>query len=125
AGKPSLLRVLAGEAAPLEGSVVCQGRLGWLPQEPRREDDVNAGRALDHVLAGRDLDDAAVRLEKLRLAVDEDPSSSNVARFSRAEDAFATAGGYAGEAEARRLVAGLGMPDDRLDLPLSVLSGGE
>jgi ATPase subunit of ABC transporter with duplicated ATPase domains len=125
AGKTSLLRVLAGEAPAQVGSVVRRGRLGWLPQEPRRDDDVQTGRSLDYVLAGRGLDDAAVRLEKLRLAVDEDPSSANVARFSRAEDAFATAGGYAGEAEARRLVAGLGMPDDRLDLPLSVLSGGE
>src|SRR5947209_18525359 len=125
AGKTSLLRVLAGEAQPLEGSVVRRGRLGWLPQEPRRENDVNTGRALDHVLAGRGLDDAAVRLEKLRLAVDEDPSTANVARFSRAEDAFAASGGYAAESEARRLVAGLGLGADRLDLPLAVLSGGE
>jgi len=125
AGKTSLLRVLAGEAPPLEGSVVCRGRLGWLPQEPRRENDADTARALDHVLAGRGLDDAAMRLEKLRLAVDEDPSQANVARFSKAEDAFADAGGYAAESEARRLVAGLGLGADRLDLPLSVLSGGE
>src|SRR5947199_8073001 len=125
AGKTSLLRVLAGEAQPLAGSVTCRGRLGWLPQEPRRDDDADAGRALDHVLAGRGLDDAMVRLEKLRLAVDEDPSGANVARFSKAEDAFTLAGGYAGESEARRLVAGLGLGADRLDLPLSVLSGGE
>jgi ATPase subunit of ABC transporter with duplicated ATPase domains len=125
AGKTSLLRVLAGEAEPLAGSVTLRGRLGWLPQEPRRDHDANTGRALDHVLAGRGLDDAAVRLEKLRLAVDEDPSSRNVARFTKAEDAFASAGGYAAESEARRLVAGLGLVADRLDLPLSVLSGGE
>ena len=56
------------------------------------------------MLAGRGLDDAAVRLEKLRLAVDEDPSTANVARFSRAEDAFASAGGYAAESDARRVV---------------------
>ena len=125
AGKTSLLRVLAGEAPPLQGAVVCRGRLGWLPQEPRRQHEADAGRALDHVLAGRGLDDAMVRLEKLRLAVDEDPSGANVARFSKAEDAFASAGGYAAESEARRLVAGLGLAADRLDLPLSVLSGGE
>jgi ATPase subunit of ABC transporter with duplicated ATPase domains len=125
AGKTSLLRVLSGEAQPLSGSVTLRGRLGWLPQEPRRDDDAATGRALDHVLAGRDLDDALVRLEKLRLAVDEDPSSTNVARFSKAEDAFASSGGYAAESDARRLVAGLGLADDRLDLPLSVLSGGE
>ena len=125
AGKTSLLRVLAGEAAPLEGSVVCRGRLGWLPQEPRGLDDANASRALEHVLGGRGLDEAIVRLEKLRLTVDEDPSAANVARFSKAEDAFTLAGGYAAESEARRLVAGLGLAADRLDLPLSVLSGGE
>ena len=85
AGKTSLLRVLAGDAEPVAGSVTRSGRLGWLPQEPRRDDDARTGRALDHVLAGRGLDDAMVRLEKLRLAVDEDPSSANVARFSRAE----------------------------------------
>ena len=125
AGKTSLLRVLAGDAEPVAGSVTRSGRLGWLPQEPRRDDDARTGRALDHVLAGRGLDDAMVRLEKLRLAVDEDPSSANVARFSRAEDTFALAGGYAAESEARRLVAGLGLAADRLDLPLAVLSGGE
>jgi len=63
AGKTSLLRVLAGEAPAQAGSVVRCGRLGWLPQEPRRDDDAYTGRALDHVLAGRGLDDAAVRLE--------------------------------------------------------------
>jgi ATPase subunit of ABC transporter with duplicated ATPase domains len=125
AGKTSLLRVLAGEAQPKAGSVVRQGRLGWLPQEPRRADDERNGSALDHVLAGRGLDEAAVRLEKLRLRVEEDPTSANVSRFSRAEDAYTAAGGYSGEAEARRLVAGLGLAADRLDLPLSVLSGGE
>ena len=125
AGKTSLLRVLGGEARPLAGSVTCQGRLGWLPQEPRRDDDAQAGRALDYVLAGRGLDDAVVRLEKLRLAVEEDPSHANVARFSKAEDAFAVAGGYAAESEVRRLVAGLGLAADRVDLPLAVLSGGE
>ena len=125
AGKTSLLHVLAGDVPPHSGSVVRQGRLGWLPQEPRRADDAKGGTALDHVLGGRGLDAAAVRLEKLRVAVEEDPSATNVSRFSRAEDAFTAAGGYAGEAEARRLVAGLGLEDDRLDLPLTVLSGGE
>jgi ATPase subunit of ABC transporter with duplicated ATPase domains len=76
-------------------------------------------------MSGRGLDEAARRLEKLRLAVDEDPSDRNVARFARAEDAFRMAGGYAAEAEVRRLAAGLGLPPDRVDHPITVLSGGE
>jgi ATPase subunit of ABC transporter with duplicated ATPase domains len=66
-----------------------------------------------------------VRLEKLRLAVDEDPAEGNVARFARAEDAYRASGGYAAEAEVRRIAAGLGLAGGRLDLPVAVLSGGE
>ena len=125
AGKTSLLRVLAGDAPAKAGSVVRRGRLGYLPQEPRTAGDAATRRALDHVLGGRGLDEAVERLEKLRVAVEEDPSATKVGRFARAEDAYRDAGGYAGEAEARRLVAGLGLAPDRLDLQLGVLSGGE
>ncbi|HEY5075988.1 MAG TPA: ABC-F family ATP-binding cassette domain-containing protein, partial [Acidimicrobiia bacterium] len=45
--------------------------------------------------------------------------------YGNAEDAFAASGGYAAESEVRRIVAGLGLPPDRLDLPISALSGGE
>src|SRR5438309_716652 len=125
AGKTTLLRVLAGDAAPKSGTVVRRGRLGYLPQEPRAVDDDAARRGIDHVLSGRALDEAVERLEKLRLAVEEDPSPAKVGRFGRAEDAFRAAGGYSADAEARSLVAGLGLTPDRLDLPLGVLSGGE
>src|SRR6185295_16846886 len=65
------------------------------------------------------------RLEKLRLAVEEDPSDRNVTRFARAQEAFEHQGGYSAESEVRRIVAGLGLTADRVDLPISVLSGGE
>src|SRR6202035_5249669 len=68
---------------------------------------------------------AARRLEKLRLGMEEDPSERNVHRFSRAEDAFRSEGGYPAEAEVRRIAAGLGLSPDRVDLPNTVLSGGE
>ncbi|HSS09610.1 MAG TPA: ABC-F family ATP-binding cassette domain-containing protein [Acidimicrobiales bacterium] len=125
AGKTSLLRVLGGDVPPAGGRLLRQGALGYLPQEPR---PVGAGvdaTALAHVLSGRDLDEAARRLEKLRLAVDEDASERNISRFARAEDAFRSAGGYAAESEVRRLAAGLGLGADRVDLPITVLSGGE
>jgi ATPase subunit of ABC transporter with duplicated ATPase domains len=80
---------------------------------------------MSHVLSGRGLDEARLRIEKLRLQVDETPSDRNVQRFSRAEDAFRMAGGYAAESEVRRIVAGLGLTPDRVDLPIAVLSGGE
>jgi ATPase subunit of ABC transporter with duplicated ATPase domains len=64
-------------------------------------------------------------MEKARIRVDEDPSSANVERFSRAQERFERSGGYAAESEVRRLAAGVGLRDDRLDLTLGALSGGE
>ncbi|MEX2658415.1 MAG: ABC-F family ATP-binding cassette domain-containing protein, partial [Acidimicrobiales bacterium] len=81
--------------------------------------------ALSHVLSGRGLDELTVRMEKLRLAIEETPSERNITRHARAVDAFEHSGGYAAESEIRGIAAGLGLADDRLDLPLRVLSGGE
>ncbi|MDP9388855.1 MAG: ATP-binding cassette domain-containing protein, partial [Actinomycetota bacterium] len=125
AGKTSMLSVLAGDSPAAAGAALRHGALGYLRQEARPAGSGVDATALSHILSGRGLDDAARRLEKLRLAVEEDPSERNVGRFARAEDAFTTAGGYAAEAEVRRIVAGLGLAPDRVDLPLAVLSGGE
>ena len=125
AGKTSLLKVVAGDAAPTAGVVLRQGELGHLPQDPRIRGAATETTALTHVLSGRGLDEAARRVEKLRVAVEEDPSDRNVSRFSRAEEAYRDGGGYAAEPEVRRICAGLGLAADRVDLPVSVLSGGE
>jgi ATPase subunit of ABC transporter with duplicated ATPase domains len=125
AGKTSLLKVLAGISQPAGGTCTVQGRLGFLTQDPRALRHITASTGLAHVLSGRGLDEAASRLETLRLAMEENPSDRAIARFSRAEDHFAALGGYAAESEVRQLAAGLGLASDRLDLPLGVLSGGE
>ncbi|HUJ67578.1 MAG TPA: ABC-F family ATP-binding cassette domain-containing protein [Acidimicrobiales bacterium] len=124
-GKTSLLKVLAGESEPAGGKAVVHGRLGFLTQDPRALRQVTAATGLAHVLSGRGLDQAAERVETLRQAMEETPSDRAVARFSRAEDHFASLGGYAAESQVRQLVAGLGLAPDRIDLPLNVLSGGE
>jgi ATPase subunit of ABC transporter with duplicated ATPase domains len=125
AGKTSLLKVLGGELQPAAGRVISQGRLGFLSQDPRSVRHPAAGTGLAHILSGRGLDQAADDLEKLRIAMEEHPSERAIARFARAEDAFASLGGYAAEAEVRQVVAGLGLGADRIDRPISVLSGGE
>src|SRR3546814_743307 len=65
------------------------------------------------------------RIEKLRLQMEEDPSERAVSRFARAGEQFRVDGGYAAEGEARRSASGLGLEADRLDLPISSLSGGQ
>ena len=125
AGKTSLLKVLAGDREAAGGRATVRGRLGFLTQDPRALRLLTEVSGLAHVLSGRGLDEAAERLETLRRAMEKDPTERAVARYSRAEDHFAALGGYAAESEVRQLVAGLGLPPDRLDRPLGVLSGGE
>lgn len=125
AGKTSLFRVLGGEEEPTAGRVVRRGAFGYLPQDPRIAGVHDSRRAISHVLSGRSIDEQLERIEKLRIAMEESPSEDAVRRFSRAEELFASAGGYAAEGEARSIAAGLGVPDARLELPIGVLSGGE
>jgi ATPase subunit of ABC transporter with duplicated ATPase domains len=125
AGKTSLLKVLGGAADPAAGVVHRSGGLGYLPQDPRLDGAADDTTALHHVLSGRGFDAALDRIEKLRVALEEDPSERAVSRFSRAEERFRLDGGYAAESEVRRIAAGLGLPDDRLDQPLGTLSGGQ
>ncbi len=125
AGKTSLFKVLGGEAEATQGSVVRKGGFGYLPQDPRIGGVHDSRRAITHVLSGREIDDQITRIEKLRIAMEESPSDDAVARYSKAEEAFRVNGGYAAESEARAIAAGLGLGQDRMELELGVLSGGE
>ncbi|MGH9103979.1 MAG: ABC-F family ATP-binding cassette domain-containing protein [Acidimicrobiales bacterium] len=125
AGKTSLLNVLAGEAEPLEGSVLRKGSLGFLSQEPMARDLAAETTAREHVLSGRGLDVAVARLEKLRVALEASPTERNLARFAAAEEELRSRGGYSAEPEAERLLAGLGLRPDRNGAALRGLSGGE
>src|SRR4051794_31254494 len=102
AGKTTFFKVLGGESEPIAGKIVRKGGFGYLPQDPKIHGD--EGRtAITHVLSGRGIDEQLTRIEKLRIAMEEDTSDRNVARFSRAQDDFATSGGYAADSEARSI----------------------
>jgi ATPase subunit of ABC transporter with duplicated ATPase domains len=125
AGKTSMLKVIAGDAPPAHGVVLRPPALGYLPQDPPPRGAGLDGTALSHVLSGRRLDAAAKRLDELHRKVADDPSPRNLRAYGDAEDLFRARGGYAAESEVRRIAAGLGLAADRLDLPISALSGGE
>src|SRR5436190_17050347 len=101
AGKTSLLKVLGGASDPYAGVVHRSGGLGYLPQDPRLDGVDESTTAVRHVLSGRGFDEAMVRMEKLRLQMEEDPSERAVSRFSRAEEQFRLDGGYGAESEVR------------------------
>jgi len=125
AGKTTLLRVLGGAKSPKRGVVKRAPATGYLSQDPRQDSVPDDTTVLHHVLAGRGLDDLLDEVEKRRITLDENPSDENVRRFSDAQERFEHAGGYAAEAEVRKLASGVGLREDRLDLPIGALSGGE
>jgi ATPase subunit of ABC transporter with duplicated ATPase domains len=125
AGKTTMFKTLGGEREAAGGTITTKGGFGYLPQDPKADPKTAATTALTYVLSGQGLDVMAERVEKLRLAMEADPSDRNVTRYSKALDEFGNAGGYSAESDVRRIIAGLGLSDERVDLPVGVLSGGE
>jgi ATPase subunit of ABC transporter with duplicated ATPase domains len=126
AGKTTLLRVLAGEALPAAGSVRRSGETGYLPQDPRTG-DLDA-LTQDRILSARGLDELfrAMRSAEEQMAA---PGCGRrdkaVRRYAELQERLSLLGGYAAQAEAASLAAGLGLPSRVLGQPLRTLSGGQ
>ncbi|MGI5341074.1 ABC-F family ATP-binding cassette domain-containing protein [Streptomyces sp. CA-181903] len=142
AGKTTLMTVLAGRARPAAGSVLATGPVGFLAQDSRAADP--EATVTDRILSARGLDRALSALRDAEAAMSASATSSvassSVASvpasasaeldramraYARAEAAFQAGGGYAAEAEAARVAAGLGLPDEALGRPVGTLSGGQ
>jgi ATPase subunit of ABC transporter with duplicated ATPase domains len=125
AGKTSTLEVLAGESPPAGGTVTLRGTVGFLRQDPRQHGVDEGSSGIDHLLSARGLIELQHGVEKARLQLEEHPSDRHVSRFGRLQDEYERLGGYRAEADARSIVSGLGLAQDRLELPVGALSGGE
>ncbi len=125
AGKTTLFRALGGATRPTAGTVRLPDATGYLSQDPRSDAVALDTVCLSHVLSGRGLDAAMDRIDKLTVALEEDASMENIEAFSAAHEHFESLGGWSAESDARRLAAGLGLAEDRLDLHIGALSGGE
>ena len=125
AGKTSTLRVLAGEMPPESGTVERRGALGYLRQDPRQHRDDDATSGIEYLLGARGLVELQRGVEKARLRLEEHASEDRVSRFTRLQEEYERLGGYRAESDARTIVAGLGLSQDRLGLPVGALSGGE
>jgi ATP-binding cassette, subfamily F, member 3 len=126
-GKTTLLEILSGEQRPDSGTVTRPSSLttAYLPQDRTEAPD---GSALDEALRGAGtIVDLAHRIDELHHAVaaTTGPEHDRALReLGDAQTAFEQHGGYAIEAEAHRVLAGLGFTDADRRRPLSELSGG-
>lgn len=121
AGKSTLLRILTGDEPPSEGEVTIPKavRLGVLDQDHFRFEDT---RILDVVMMG---DEELWSILAEREAMLEGPEDAfDVDRFGHLEERINQLDGYTVEARAAEILAGLNIPTERHEEPLSVLSGG-
>jgi len=129
AGKSSLLRLLVGEIAPGSGAVARQRgiRVGYLPQQP----SFTPGHSVREIvaLAGGDAGALDTRLRELEQRMGEDLDDDELERvlaeYAELMERVDTAPAMPAEARVEQTLDALGLPRDRLDLPVESLSGGE
>ena len=119
-GKTTLLEILVGEREADSGSITKPRdmRVGYLPQEIPSEDD---GTVLDTVLGGRP---DVMHLHHLLAAGPVDTTPEGLDAYGEAQTRFEQLGGYALEAEAHGVLAGLGFAPGDAERQVSELSGG-
>ena len=127
AGKTTLMEIILGLNEADSGEVHRPKDLtsGYLPQEIV---EWGSGSVLDEVLAGkpeiRDLEHRIARLHDEIGATSGLAHDRALAAYGDAQSRFESLGGYAVEAEAHRVLAGLGFAPADADRPLTDMSGG-
>jgi len=126
AGKTTLIRILAGLEEPTEGTIDRKSglRVGYLPQKPPLiEGQTVWDAALDVFRDVRAMEDELHRLSD-DLA---DPSTYDAAlkKYSKLQHELEARGGYGYEQSIKRVLSGLGFPEERWHTPLVEFSGGQ
>jgi len=125
AGKTTLFRIICGDESPEEGEVILKkgARLGYLRQETEDYGDITP---LEAVLeAGGEARELEAELAALEAKMaGGTPDQATLDRYGAATERFAQLGGYQLEAEARRILAGLGFTAETQEKPIPTLSGG-
>src|SRR6185503_16496095 len=128
AGKTTLFRMIVGEEVADEGDVSVPKKLtiGYF----RQDVEEMAGRSvLDEAILGSGrAGELHHELEQLQNAMSDPAHGADMerilTRFGEVQEEYDHLGGYALEAQAREVLAGLGFEDDQVDGDVGALSGG-
>jgi len=128
AGKTTLLDMIVGDQQPDSGEIrlVRDAVIGYLRQETN---DLRGRSLLEEVLSvGAEVTQAGHRLQILEEEMGETPPGPDldrlVAEYGRLQDRFATLGGYTLEAEAKKILSGLGFHEPDFERRTESFSGG-
>jgi ATP-binding cassette subfamily F protein 3 len=127
-GKTTLFRMILGEESLDEGELlVAKGvKIGYLPQEVI---SFKGNTVLDEVLKSltniASLQDKMTILEEELSSIEDPKKQERLAReYGKLQERYALLGGYGLEAEAKRILQGLGFKERDFDRPTDELSGG-
>jgi len=125
-GKTTLLRILAGEDSPSEGSVHrSRGlKVGYLPQEAVSMLEGTLWSSC--MLAYEGLISKGEELREMEKAMqDPDCDPAVLERYGKVQTEFENSGGYTYQARIRQTLDGLGFSESDYERPLTQLSGGQ
>ncbi len=127
-GKSTIFRLLVGDEEPDGGEVLVPKRLsiGYFRQDAGEGSERSV---LDEAIAGcGELGALHHEIEELEHAMSDpdraDELDAILARFGEVQGDYQQRGGYELDARTREVLHGLGFDDERIDGPMSALSGG-
>lgn len=127
-GKSTLLNIIAGLSTADSGEVVLRADtvIGYLHQEV---DPLSRRTVLEEAMEGAETASAlSRRIEKLQSAISATGDQREIQEWTRQlghlQHHFEMLGGYRTEAEAGRILMGLGFRSDQLNRPVASFSGG-
>ena len=122
AGKTTLLEIALGLQQPDDGEVsrAKEVRVGYLPQDLT---ETVTGTVLEETLAGAsEVQAVATRMAELEPRLGDEPAALD--EYGHLQDRFAQLGGYTLEADAHRVLHGLGFAAEDADRLVTEMSGG-
>ena len=136
-GKSTLLRFIeetgTGSAMIAEGQLIRSSdtTIGYLPQEISFEDDMDKTAMVYVLQANRKLNELSSSIENMQRELDEPHQDHRspryhklIERYSEASQEFERLGGYRLEADAKKILGGLGFSEDDCSKKVGEFSGG-
>ena len=125
AGKTTLLKVLTGEYQDYEGefTLARNTRLGYLEQNAVIDGSLDVYGAMREAFAG--VLDAMARMQMLERKMAHQPSETLLQEHADLQSIVDAADGYNMDVNIRKVLNGMGFPQDTWEKAVGVLSGGE